>query len=96
MADLKSLPTARDVCVVCNNVRYVDGRKPSFIDHTDSWFVIPLNLIRFVEVPRTSFERSEGDGLLALPPGPEPTAQARSARDDADSESDLLRRIREA
>ena len=34
----------------------MDGRKPTFIDATDSWFLIPYHIIRFVELPLNSVE----------------------------------------
>jgi hypothetical protein len=95
MADMRALPTASDACLVCTNVRYVGGKKPAFIDHTDSWFLIPLGIIRFVEVPAKSIEESEG--FLALPAGEIPVEVPEEPYDpiDVDMENDLLRRMRE-
>jgi hypothetical protein len=81
VCDLREMPDARDLGLVCTNLRLVDGRKPTFIDATDSWFMIPYHIIRFVELPLNSVEAGE---RLALPPGP---ILARS--DDDEDEEDL-------
>jgi hypothetical protein len=91
MADLRSLPTSADACLLCTNLRLVGGKKPSFTDALDSWFLIPLTVIRFVEVPQASIDDLGGDGRLALPSGPVPTPEPM----DFDSGNDLLRRMRE-
>ena len=73
LCDLRSLPTASDTCLVCTNLRYLSGAKPSFIDHVDSWFMMPLGIVRFVEIPQSSLDGAENrDGLLALPAGDAP------------------------
>jgi hypothetical protein len=51
LCDLREMPTSEDAGLVCTNVRLVDGRKPTFIDATDSWFLIPFHIVRFVELP---------------------------------------------
>lgn len=51
LADLFSLPSPADVGLVCTNVRMIDGKKPIFIDRTDSTFFFPNLHIRFLEVP---------------------------------------------
>ncbi len=95
--DLQALPTAADACLMCTNLRYLSGAKPTFIDHADSWFLIPLGIVRFVEVPAAAI--NDAEGVLALPSGPLPEEQP--VDDDFDSldfaaETDLLRRMREA
>lgn len=103
LADLRALPSATDACLVCTNLRYVNGKKPSFTDALDSWFLIPLGIVRFVEVPAAEIEKSE---MLALPAGAiQPEAEFRPPDDfgaasfdspmDLASESELLRRLRE-
>jgi hypothetical protein len=100
VGDMRALPTAADVCIVITNLRFVDGRRPTFIDHADSWFLYPLNQIRFIEIPADSFA---GEEHLALPEGDLVTTPL---TDDEDEEiydpaeeraaDELLRRIREA
>jgi hypothetical protein len=104
VCDLREMPDARDLGLLCTNLRLVDGRKPTFIDAIDSWFMIPYHIIRFVELPLASVEAGE---RLALPPGPileasdddeddeglDETGDEDEALDDASEE--LLQRIRE-
>jgi hypothetical protein len=111
LADLRALPTASDACLVCTNLRYLNGKKPTFTDAIDSWFLLPLGMVRFVEVPASSIAKSE---MLALPAGeiaaeePEPAAVEAEFRPsleytpedgedlmDLESENELLRRMRE-
>jgi hypothetical protein len=108
LVDLRTLPSAADACLVCTNMRFMNGKKPSFIDATDSWFLLPLQMVRFVEVPAAEIEASE---MLALPAGDtapqrtsDPDREFVPADDfgvpddedmDFESESELLRRMRE-
>jgi hypothetical protein len=101
VADMRALPTSTDACLVCTNLRYVNGKKPSFTDALDSWFLIPLGMVRFVEVPSAEIENSE---MLALPAGEVPVRPFTPSDDfgmsdddvmDLDSENELLRRMRE-
>jgi hypothetical protein len=105
VCDLREMPDTSDVGLLCTNLRLVDGRKPTFIDATDSWFIIPFHIIRFVELPLSSVEAGE---RLALPAG---TIVERSDEDDDedledggdeegdedldDASEELLQRIRE-
>ncbi len=96
LCDIRSLPTAVDTCLVCTNLRYLSGAKPSFIDHVDSWFLMPLGIVRFVEIPQSSFEGAEArDGMLALPAGGASDLDDSAEAIDLQSEADLLRRLRE-
>jgi len=105
VCDLREMPDARDLGLVCTNLRLVDGRKPTFIDATDSWFMIPYHIIRFVELPLNSVEAGE---RLALPAGRivERTEDdedeedlgdddERADEDLDDASEELLQRIRE-
>lgn len=106
VCDLRNLPTAADVAITVTNLRFVDGRKPGFIDHTDSWFLYPLVHIRFIEIPADAMA---GSDLPALPSG-EPVADVVddhiAALDEEEFDIDdpeeaahaeeLLRRMREA
>jgi hypothetical protein len=90
--DLKALPTTADACLVCTNLRYLSGAKPTFVDQVDSWFLIPLGIVRFVEVPASAIVESES--VLALPSGPLPEENFDPI--DLEADSELLRRMREA
>jgi len=105
VCDLRELPDTADVGLLCTNLRLVDGRKPTFIDATDSWFIIPYHIIRFVEMPLSSVEAGE---RLALPPGPILAPGEGDDDEDADdgepddedellddASEELLQRIRE-
>lgn len=89
VADLPTLPTVGDVCLMCTNLRTLDGKRPVFVDATGSTFIIPLQHVRFIEI------LPDGDATaqarLALGAG-EPAADEAAAELD----EDFLRRIREA
>ena len=102
VCDLRALPTAEDNCITVTNLRYVDGRKPSFIDHADSWFLYPLSGLRFIEIPATALA---GSDLPALPSGDTDDGHLPGAERDEDDVEDadearhadeLLRRMRDA
>ncbi len=94
VCDLREMPAAADVSLVCTNLRLVDGKKPTFIDRTDSWFAIPMHIIRFIEIPLLAVEASS---ILALPSGPLPDPGAPTAEEAEEDEAaeELLQRIRD-
>ena len=100
VADLYDMPTSADVSLVCTNIRMLDGKKPIFVDHSNSVFVFPYLHVRFIEImaeTATGLPTANGDGVLALT-GPEGDgAPDRDAETDGDLEldEDFLRRIRE-
>jgi hypothetical protein len=92
LADLRSLPVSADASLVCTNLRGVDGKPVPFIDRSDSWFVIPLDQVRFVEVPAKALAAGEAsaaaetaDAIDSNGPGLEP-----------EFDEELLRRIRDS
>lgn len=70
LADLFSVPSPADVGLVCTNVRMIDGKKPIFIDHTDSTFFFPNLHVRFLEIPTAEMTRHLASGGAA--PGSTP------------------------
>jgi hypothetical protein len=94
ICDLREMPAPNDAMLVCTNLRLLDGKKPMFIDRIDSWFAMPLHIIRFVEVPLLAVEASS---ILALPSGPLPDPGAPSAEEVEEDEAadELLQRIRD-
>ncbi len=95
LADLQALPSSTDACLVCTNLRMMNGKRPTFADHIDSWFLIPLGQIRFVEIAQTvlrstEFATAAGMGSLAEEP------RADEPVEDLEPDEDFLRRIREA
>lgn len=106
VCDMRNLPTAADVCITITNMRYVDGRKPTFIDHAESWFLYPLNQLRFIEIPADAMAGSDLPALPSGEPEVDPIEAAVAALDEdvvdiddpeeARHAEDLLRRMREA
>lgn len=99
LADLFDTPTTTDVSLVCTNVRMLDGKKPIFIDRTDSIFVFPYLHVRFIEIPAASAatppdadEEPAGESAAIAIPGPaaEPEPDV-----EIEIDEDFLRRIRE-
>ena len=58
LADLLMEPKPSDTVLICSNLRTMGGKKPVFIDKTDSTFMLPLAHIRFVEIPQASMAES--------------------------------------
>jgi hypothetical protein len=90
MADLYEMPSALDQGLLCTNLRMLDGKRPVFIEKSDSAFFFPYLHIRFIEIM---------PGSSGLPELGEPAAASEKVElvDEADLEldEDLLRRIRE-
>jgi len=55
-ADLVFEPAATDAVLICRNLRTMSGNKPTFADHADSMFMIPLAQVRFIEIPRSAMD----------------------------------------
>src|SRR5262245_27675099 len=99
MCDIKALPTALDAGLVCTNLRFIDGRKPAFIDRSESWFLIPLHVVRMIEIRQGAIQAAEAVQVPALGAGALPFDEdGQPVGDDADEgldpEEELLRRIR--
>jgi hypothetical protein len=82
LADLFSVPSPADVGLVCTNVRLMDGKKPIFIDHTDSTFFFPNLHIRFLEIPNA--EMAKHLATAGSAPGHSADARGESATLDPD------------
>jgi len=101
LADLYDVPNAADVSLVCTNVRMLDGKKPIFVDHSDSIFVFPYLNVRFVElVPGSTTDRpalESGNGTASsLLAGASSQAEAEAEPEpELELDEDFLRRIRE-
>ena len=93
LADLFALPTAADACLVCTNLRTLNGKRPVFADRSDSLFLFPLVHIRFVELPPDALSTA-----AALPATtsshPEPEAP-HEAVEELELDEEFLRRIRD-
>ena len=94
LADLFEMPSTADVTLRCTNLRMLDGRRPVFVDKTESVFFFPYLHIRFVEIPPASVAADGVDGELVAAAAPE--AADESDELDLEIDEDFLRRIREA
>ena len=61
VVDLVSEPTPSDVALLCRNLRTLNGKKPVFVDASDSTFILPLAAVRFLEIHRQSVEAHEAE-----------------------------------
>lgn len=94
LADLFEIPSPRDVAVLCTNLRTPDGKRPVFIDQTDSTFVLPLAHIRFIEIPEGAERMGEGSPAVSGRNRQAPTPPP--AEPEIEIDEDFLRRIRDA
>jgi hypothetical protein len=62
LADLYGPPTAGDAGLLCTNVRMMDGKRPIFVDHTDSTFFFPYLHLRFLEIPAGEMQKHMAQG----------------------------------
>jgi len=96
LGDLYRLPEPTDLGLLCTNVRTLDGRRPVFIDHSDSAFFFPYRIIRFVEIPASAAGGSDGkvddQGASVLVPAP---SDGHDADLDLELDEDFLRRVKE-
>ena len=103
LADLYEHPKPLDQGLVCTNIRTMDGKRPIFIDRSDSVFFFPYLHIRFVEIAAGAAGAPAIEAPNAADAQGEASLQARagdeSAAPEADAEleldEDFLRRIRE-
>jgi hypothetical protein len=89
--DLLDEPKPSDMAVICTNVRTMDGKRPVFIDFSESTFVFPMASVRFVELP-TGVEMAHGARGV---PGAA-AADGADEGEDLEIDEDFLRRVREA
>jgi hypothetical protein len=94
LADLFNVPSPRDVAVICTNLRTPDGKRPVFIDRSDSIFVLPLVHVRFIEVPPGSDRPGDAGG--SGPGRQRQVAPVAPVEPDLEIDEEFLRRIRDA
>lgn len=95
LADLYDMPGPTDVSLVCTNVRMLDGKKPLFIDHTNSSFVFPYLHIRFIEMTAgsaTGLPQQETEAAATAVADP---AELEETESDLELDEEFLRRIRD-
>jgi hypothetical protein len=94
LGDIYRLPEPTDSGLLCTNVRTLDGRRPVFIDRTDSVFFFPYRIMRFIEIPGAASRA--GDEGAAVDVVVEPVAGSSDGHDtDLELDEDFLRRVRE-
>lgn len=81
-ADIESLPTAGDAGLLCTNLRTLEDRKPVSTEYLDSVFLLPYNIIRFIEIPRAAIHAAGLDDNLPVSPVELP-AQAQAVPEGA-------------
>ena len=86
--DLIEEPKPSDIAVICTNVRTIDGKKPVFVDFSNSTFVFPMAWVRFVEIPKPTDESRRAAGHAGR--------GGRRRAEDLEIDEDFLRRVREA
>ncbi|HVM30534.1 MAG TPA: hypothetical protein VM305_07175 [Candidatus Limnocylindrales bacterium] len=59
VADLRALPAPSDMTVLATNLRTRDGKRPSFADSSESWFILPLREVMAIELPRDAIAAAE-------------------------------------
>ena len=96
VADLYEMPASTDISLICTNIRMLDGKKPVFIDHSESVFVFPYVTIRFLELPAgAATGLADGQGESFEPAVVGSTNGAAEFDGDDELDEDFLRRIRE-
>ena len=96
LVDLYDMPAAGDVSLICTNVRGLDGKKPIFVDHSNSVFVFPYDTIRFLEIlagAATGYETAPDESLVAV--SPNGAAEGAEAEADLELDEEFLRKIRD-
>jgi hypothetical protein len=83
LVDLVEEPKPGDQSVHCTNVRSLDGKRPVWLDHSDSMFVFPYAGVRFVEIPSGKVRTAEAEAEADEP-------------DELEIDEDFLRRVRDA
>lgn len=98
LVDLEVMPKAGDRSIRCTNVRTIDGKRPAFVHERHSTFILPLSMIRVIEMPAANAAASgESDraavAAAASQEQAEP-AEPEDSFDDEEPDEDLLARIR--
>ncbi len=95
LADLFAMPSPSDVTLQCTNLRSLDGKRPVFVDHTESVFFFPYLHVRFLEIPPASVAAEGESGERAGSPATGPD-QADDLELNFELDEEFLRRVREA
>jgi hypothetical protein len=99
LVDLEDMPGPADQILRCTNVRTIDGKRPAFVHDKRSTFLLPMKIVRLIEVPvlsESSAVATQDDDDVrtrAQQHEPEPEHEALDEIDE-EAEEDLLARIR--
>lgn len=97
LVDLEAMPEAGDRSIRCTNVRTIDGKRPAFVHERHSTFILPLSMIRVIELPATgtAASASEPDRAAAAASDAQgEPAEPEDSFEDEEPDEDLLARIR--
>jgi len=89
--ELLEEPKAGDTAVICTNVRTNDGKRPVFVDFSESIFAFPMASVRFIEIPTGAEEAARARAAAAAA-----AAEGADEAEDLEIDEDFLRRVREA
>jgi hypothetical protein len=95
MADLYEMPTALDQGLLCTNLRMLDGKRPVFIERSDSAFFFPYLHIRFIEMVPGAATGLPEQPMEEQATGVAVDAEPEETEADLELDEDFLRRIRE-
>jgi hypothetical protein len=101
LADLHQVPGPTDLLLRASNVRTRDGKRPTFAEETDSWFLIPVHQVTVIELPQSALDGLASTGARlghpadAGPLGPDEPTDERDSK-PLEPDEDLLARIRGA
>ncbi len=94
MVDLEELPAGGDRSIRCTNVRTLDGKRPPFVHDRHSTFILPLGVLRLIEVPSQAGAVGHTGDQDPVMESPAPAQPEFDPADD-EAEEDLLARIRQ-
>lgn len=97
LVDLEAMPEAGDRSIRCTNVRTIDGKRPAFVHDRNSTFILPLSMIRVIEMPAAGTAESAGEADRAALGATAAEGQAEPGDqpfEDEEPDEDLLARIR--
>ena len=96
LVDLDEMPGPNDNILRCTNVRGVDGKRPQFVHDRKSTFLLPMKMVRLIEVPHLSTSQAVAtqDEPDYRAHEPEPEQEPELDTYDEEAEEDLLARIR--
>ena len=85
LIDLFAMPTPQDSAVLGRNVRTLDGKRPAYIERSESTFVFPYGGIRFIELRSGATPDSGGDD-----------GEEAGEPEELEIDEEFLRRVRDA